>query len=137
MSRTEKLAILYKQASGLNEDLPAQLMNKLSIYGDILEIIGGLHSASVGAWKLAESKRRETIAGAMVYGAEVEGGQQAKTAKEKEAIAEVVGAEARREEALAEQEATRWKNAYMSTQEQIQIMKKRYEHLCNVSKGGI
>jgi hypothetical protein len=131
MTKTEKLALLYKKASALNEDLPKELMDKLSIYGQILEIIGGLHSEAVGVWKMAEANRRETLAS--VYTLDVNGSN-----KDREQRAEMAAAEARREEAKAEQEAQRWKNAYNSTSEQINIMKKRYDHLVNVfNKGGI
>jgi hypothetical protein len=136
VSKTEKLAQLYKKANGLNEELPIELMNKLSLYGQILELIGGLHADSVKAWRLAEAKRRETIASAIVYGPELEGAE-VKTAKDREAVAEVIGAAARKEEALAEAEAQRWKNAYQSNIEMIQILKKKYEHLQSVAKGGI
>jgi DNA relaxase NicK len=58
--------------------------------------------------------------------------------KDRENKAEMAATQSRRDEAKAEQEATRWKNAYNSTNEQINIMKKRYDHLCNVfNKGGI
>jgi hypothetical protein len=131
MTKTEKLAQLYKKASSLNEDLPKELMDKLSLYGQILEIIGGLHSESVGAWKMAEAFRRETLA--TIYSLDPEG-----TVKDKENKAEMGATQARREEAKAEAEAQRWKNAYNSTNEQINIMKKRYDHLVNVfQKGGI
>lgn len=136
MNRAEKLSALYKKANSLNEELPKELIEKLSLYGQILEVIGGLHSEAVKAWRLAEAKRRETIASAIVYGAELEG-TQANTAKEKEAAAEVIGAQARREEAIAEAEAQRWKNAFVSTSEFLQILKKRYDHLREISKGGI
>jgi hypothetical protein len=131
MSKTEKLAQLYKRASGLNEDLPKELMDKLSLYGQILELIGGLHAEAVGAWKLAEALRRETIA--TIYSLDPEGSN-----KDREHKAEMGATEARKEEAKTEKEATRWKNAYNSTNEQINIMKKRYDHLVNVfQKGGI
>lgn len=131
MSRTEKLSQLYKKASSLNEDLPPQLMDKLSIYGQILELIGGLHADSVGTWKLKEAARRETLA--TIYSLDPEGSN-----KDRENKAEMGAAIARREEAEAEKEATRWKNAYNSTNEQINIMKKRYDHLVNVlNKGGV
>jgi hypothetical protein len=136
MCKTEKLAVLYKKANALDEEIPKMLMDKLSLYGQILELIGGLYADSVKAWKLAEAKRRETIASAIVYGAELEGAE-VKTAKDREAVAEVVGAASRREEALTESEAQRWKNAYISTQEMIQILKKKYDHLKEVAKGGI
>lgn len=136
MTKAEKLSTLYKKANALNEELPAELMSKLSLYGQVLELIGGLHADSVKAWKLAEAKRRETIASAIVYGAELEG-KEVKTAKEKEAAAEVIGATARLEEALAEAEATRWKNAYCSTQEMVNILKKKYDHMREIAKGGV
>ena len=137
MTKEEKLSKLYKQAMQYNEDLPAELMQKLSIYGQILEIIGGLHSESVSAWKLAESTRRETIANAMAYGANTDKEPVGTSAKDREAVAEAIGAESRRKESEAEGEALRWKNAYNSTSEQINMMKKRYDQLANVAKGGV
>lgn len=131
MSKAERLAALYKKASGLDEDNPKQLMDKLSIYGQILELLGGLHADSVGAWRLAEAFRRETIS--TVYSLDPEGSN-----KDRENKAEMAAVQARQAEGKAEQEATRWKNAYNSTNEQINIMKKRYDHLVNVfQKGGI
>lgn len=131
MSKTDKLTILYKKAAVCNEDLPAELMNKLSLYGQILELIGGLHAESVGEWKMAEALRRETLA--TVYSLDPEGSN-----KDRENKAEMAATQARRKEAETEKEATRWKNAYNSTNEQINIMKKRYDHLVNVfQKGGI
>lgn len=129
-TRTEKLKTLYDRAKGLNEDLPMDLMNKLSIYGQILELIGALHAEAVGAWKVAEAHRREALA--TVYSLDPEGSN-----KDRENKAEMAAAPHRRDEAQAEKEATRWKNAYNSTNEQINIMKKRYDHLVNVAKGGI
>jgi hypothetical protein len=128
--KKSRLAELYEKAAGYNEDFPAQLMNKLSIYGQILEILGKEHAKAVGQWKLAEAKRRETLA--TVYSLDPEGSN-----KDRENKAEMAAAQSRKEEAEAERDATRWKNAYNSTSEQINIMKKRYDHLCNVSKGGI
>lgn len=136
-NKTERLAELYKRASVLDENLPAQLMDKLSIYGQILELLGGFHASSVEVWKLAEANRREVIGSTEYYGPEYDG-KSPKTGVEKSALGEILGAEARRNEGKAEAEAIRWKNAYNSTIEQINIMKKRYDHLCNVlMKGGI
>jgi hypothetical protein len=128
--RIAKLTDLYKKADALNEELPAQLMQKLSIYGQILELLGGMWAAATKDWKLAEAKRRETIA--TVYSLNPEG-----TTKDKEMQAEMAAAEWRRKEAEYEAEALRWKAAYIATQEQIQILKKKYEHLKEVAKGGI
>jgi hypothetical protein len=129
--RIEKLKELYNQAASLDEELPKELMDKLSIYGQILELLGGMWAAATKDWKLAEAKRREAIASH--YALNPNG-----TTKDKEMQAEMAAAEWRRKEAEYEAEALRWKAAYIATQEQINIMKKKYEHLVNVSqKGGI
>lgn len=131
MTKTEKLKHLYKKANSLDEDNPKELIDKLSLYGQILELIGGLHADAVGDWRLKEALRRETIS--TVYSLDPEGSN-----KDRENKAEMAASEARQEEGKAEREATRWKNAYNSTNEQINIMKKRYDHLVNVfHKGGI
>jgi hypothetical protein len=129
--KIQKLKELYKQANELDEELPAQLMDKLSIYGQILELLGGMWAAATKDWKLAEAKRREAIASH--YALNPNG-----TTKDREMQAEMAAAEWRRKEAEYEAEALRWKAAYVATQEQINIMKKKYEHLVNVyQKGGI
>jgi hypothetical protein len=130
LNKGNKLSTLYKQASSLNEDLPTELMKKLSIYGEIYELLGGFHSEATGSWKLAEAKRRETIA--TVYSLDPEGSN-----KDREHKAEMAAKDTRREEAKTEAEATRWKNARESVYEQIQIMKKRYDHLKSVANGGV
>lgn len=129
-SKTDKLRELYAKAASLNEELPKELMDKLSIYGQILEILGGMWAAATKDWKLAEAKRRETIA--TIYTLDPEG-----TTKDREMKAEMAAAEWRQKEAEYEAEALRWKAAYLSTQEQIQILKKKYEHMKEVAKGGI
>jgi hypothetical protein len=130
-TKLAKLTELYKKAASLNEELPKELMDKLSIYGQILEILGRMWAEATKDWKLAEATRRETIA--TVYSLDPEG-----TVKDKEMKAELAAKEWRRKEAELEAETLRWKNAYTSTLEQINIMKKKYEHLCNVlQKGGI
>lgn len=135
-SRTNKLAVLYKKAGTLNEDYPHELIKKLSIYGQILELVGGMHADAVREWKLAESRRREVIASAMIYHAELEGAE-IKTAADRAAAAEVAGAQARREEAIAEGTAQKWRNAKDAIENQINIMKKVYEHHLSVAKGGV
>lgn len=130
MKKVDRLKRLYKQAEQLNEENPKELIDKLSIYGQILELLGGLWAAAHSDWKMAEATRKETIAS--VYSLDPEG-----TNKDREMKAEMAAKEWRRKEAQYEAEALRWKNAYTSTQEQIQIMKKRYEHMQNVLKGGV
>lgn len=128
--RIVKLEELYKKANELDEEFPKQLIDKLSLYGQILEIIGGLWASAHSDWKMAEAKRRETLA--TVYTYDPEGSN-----KDREMKAEMAAAEWRRKEAQYEGEAMRWKAAYQSVLEQIQILKKRYEHMQNVANGGI
>ena len=130
MSNADKLKQLYNQANSLNEELPGDLMKKLSLYGRILELLGGFHASSMKTWKLAEATRREALASAYTYA-------NGNSAKDKENQAEILAAESRRNEALAEAEAMRWKNAYTSTQEQIQIMKLQLRDMKDVQGGGV
>jgi hypothetical protein len=124
-NKVKRLSELYKQANQLNEEFSKELIEKLSIYGQILEIIGGLWSEAHAEWKLAEAKRKDTIA--TVYSLDPEG-----TNKDREMKAEMAAKEWRLKEAQFEGEALRWKAAYQSVIEQIQILKKRYEHMQNV-----
>lgn len=135
VTANDKLRTYYNAADKLNEEFPKELMDKLSIYGRILEIIGGLHADALREWKLAESERKGTIA--ETYMIVLNEGDKPATSKYREMVAEQTAIDLRRKEAIAESEAMRWRNAYNSVLEQIQIMKKRYEHLTNVSKGGI
>jgi hypothetical protein len=124
-NKVKRLGELYKQANQLNEEFPKELIEKLSIYGQILEIIGGLWADAHSEWKLAEAKRKDTIAS--VYTLDPEG-----TNKDREMKAEMAAKEWRLKEAQFEGEALRWRAAYTSVVEQINIMKKRYEHMQNV-----
>ncbi|MED5050626.1 hypothetical protein P9850_01915 [Anoxybacillus rupiensis] len=131
MSKLDKLTELYKKAASLNEELPAQLIEKMSLYGQIYELLGFLHAEAEGDYGLKEAERKEVIATVFCLDPE-------KTVKEREMKAELASVPKRKEEAEARKEAIRWKNARESVLEQINIMKKKYEHLVNVlQKGGI
>lgn len=130
MTNLEKLSSLYKQANSLSEDLPGDIVKKLSLYGRILELLGGFHATAVKEWKLAEATRREALASAFMY--DIEGSAVERTNK-----AEVAAANTRKKEAETEAEATRWKNAYNSTSEQIQILKLQLKDMQEVAKGGV
>lgn len=130
MTLEEKLGQLYKQAEGLNESLPAELIKKMKIYGDILIITGKLHAAALQEWKLAEAIRKETIAKCFAY--DPEG-----TAKEREMKAEFAASEHRKKEAITEANCMRWRNAYNSTIEIINIMKLQLKDMKDVGNGGI
>ena len=129
MPKIDRLKELYAKTNGLDEDYPKDLLDKLSIYGQILSIIGDLHAECTKDWKLAEAERRDTIAN---FYSQFEG-----TIKDKEMEAEAKSKAQRQKEAELEGESIKWKNRYNSTLEQIQIMKKRYDHLKEVAKGGI
>jgi hypothetical protein len=126
----DKLKELYKQVSVLSDDFPAELIKKLSLYGKILELTGKLHAASLKDWKLAEATRKETIA--TVYSLDPQ-----KTVKDKEYKAEMAAAPYRRQEAEAEAECMRWRNAYTSTVEMIQIIKVQIKDIQENLKGGV
>jgi len=131
MSKTQRLSELYKKAASLNEELPMELMQKLSVYGQIYETLGAIHADAEGDYCMKEAERKEIIATVFCLDPE-------KTVKEREMKVELAAAEKRKEEAEARKEMTRWKNARESVLEQINIMKRKYEHLVNVlQKGGI
>jgi len=130
MSNMDKLSALYKQANSLNDELPGDIVKKLSLYGKILELLGGFHAVSVKNWKLAEATRRETMASAFCY--DIDGSIVERTNK-----AEIVAAPSRRKEAETEAEAQRWRNAYNSTSEIIQILKLQLRDMQNLDRGGV
>ncbi|PEE42826.1 hypothetical protein [Bacillus pseudomycoides] len=126
----EKLKDLYTKAAGLNEELPGDLLQKLKIYGDILSITGKLHASALSDWKMSEAIRKETIAKCFTF--DPEG-----TAKEREMKAEFAASDHRKNEAQAEAACMRWKNAYNSTSEIINILKIQLRDMKDIDKGGI
>ena len=130
MMGIEKLKELYGKTSRLNEELPGDIVRKLSLYGSILEVTGRMHANSVKDWKLAEATRREALASAFCY--DIDGSIVERTNK-----AEIAAAPSRRKEAETEAEAQRWRNAYNSTSEIIQILKLQLRDMQNLDKGGV
>ncbi|MED1403821.1 hypothetical protein P4U07_13465 [Bacillus mycoides] len=126
----EKLKELYARAAGLNEEFPGDLLQKLKIYGDILSLTGKLHAASLSDWKMAEAIRKETIAKCFTY--DPNG-----TAKEREMKAEFAASEHRKAEAQAEAACMRWRNAYNSTTEIINILKIQLRDMKDLNSGGV
>lgn len=131
MSRDEeKLKELYTKAAGLNDELPGDLLQKLKIYGDILSITGKLHAAALSDWKMAEAIRKETIAKCFTF--DPEG-----TAREREMKAEFAASDHRKTEAQAEASCMRWRNAYSSTSEIINILKIQLKDMKDLKNGGV
>lgn len=117
----KRLDELYKQAESMNEENPSQLAKQIEIYAEILGIIGKFHAASAYDYGKAYADRKQ------IYGillANTDG-----TQRDKEGVAEEGSYEARLEEAKAESEMIRWKNAFIATQELIQAKKKSLEVL--------
>lgn len=137
MSKASKLGELYKKAATLNEDFPAQLIDKLSVYGQIYELIGGLYADALDRHGIAEIERKDTIANAIVYRPSVDGEEPPTSDKRAEAVGIVLAREKFIAEKKAESEVLRWRAAREAVEAQIQIMKKRYEHIVNVAKGGV
>lgn len=130
MTPEQQLGILYKQVNQLSDELPCDVLKKLKLYAEILTWTGKLHSESLKAWKMAEALRKETIA--TVYTYDPEG-----TVKDKEYKAEVAAAEHRRNEAKAEGDCMRWRNAYTSTTEYINILKIQLKDMKDLNQGGV
>ncbi|MEH6848594.1 hypothetical protein [Bacillus pseudomycoides] len=126
----EKLKELYSKAAELDDDLPGDLLKKLTLYGEILSITGKLHAASLSDWKMAEAARKETIAKFFMS-------NQAGTAKERDMKAELAVSKHRKNEAQAEASCMRWKNAYSSTIEIINIIKIQLRDMKDLRNGGV
>lgn len=93
----------------------------MQIYTEVLMLIGKMHAATLQEWKLAESNRRLALSSAYL--------SDIGTIKEKEARAEVAANPFRKEAALKEAETLRWKNAYVATQEMINVLKLKLKDL--------
>lgn len=126
----EKLKELYSKAAELDDELPGDLIQKLKYYGEILSITGRLHAASLSDWKMSEAVRKETIAKFFIS-------NQDGTAKERDMKAELAVSKYRKMEAQAEASCMRWKNAYNSTMEIINILKIQLRDMKDLRGGGV
>ncbi|WP_242224533.1 hypothetical protein [Bacillus cereus group sp. BfR-BA-01380] len=125
-----KLKCLYSKVAELDDSLPGDLIQKLKYHGEILSIIGLLHAASLSEWKMAEVERKETIA--KLFLSNKEG-----TAKERDMKVELAVSKCRKKEARAEALCMRWKNAYNSTIEIINILKLQLRDMKDIQNGGV
>lgn len=118
---TTKLDQLYKKANDYNEDIPSDLAKKIVVYTEILRVLGVYIAHSTYKLGQIEADRRREYAIAIVR----EGG----TAKEREGKAELRITKYRKMEYQAEADLIKWKNAYDSTKELINALKKQLEVL--------
>lgn len=114
--RLDKLAEIYVEVKSYDEMNPLQLSKKIEAYSRILRILGDYIAQSVYIHGEAYAKRKANYGHVLEH---FEG-----TQKEKEGRAETTIFRLRLREAEAEAEMVKWKYAYISTQEQIQAMKK-------------
>ena len=132
----KKIKEITAKTKQLDENLPAELLKKMHYYGQLLELYGIKQAQTTEEWKKAEATRKTVLGHFKTYGAELEGVDEPKTAVDKEAQAEVAAKDYRQREAEAEGMALHWKARREALYEQIQIMKKIYEHHVNVNNHG-
>lgn len=120
---------LYREANEKLEDDPLELQEKMTIYGNIFELMGDLEAAATGQKELAYAYRQEMNAKKFFYTVNMKQGETTKklTADERKAIAELSVRQYRRNEARFAEESKKWKNRRDSVLEQINIMKRRQD----------
>lgn len=124
-----RLSELYKMANDKLEDDPLELQEKLTLYGDIFEIMGDLEALAVGQKELAYAYRQETNAQKYLHTVNMKLGDTVKklTGDERKAVAELAVRDFRRNEARFAEASKKWKNRRDSVLEQINIMKRRQD----------
>jgi|SRR5690554_1482932 len=123
----DRLKKLYAEIESLRDDIPAQKSRKIYLLGQVLQIIGKFHADAVRSHGRAYAERKR------VWGEAITG--HSGTAKDKEGMAEVKAYNARIEEAEAEADMWRWRNAFIATQELINAEKKDLEVLMKEYEG--
>lgn len=115
MELEKQLKMKYVQIEQMNESIPKELAREITLWAEVLNIIGQLHAAAVYEYGLSQSNRREAYSQAVKT---AEGTQIVK-----ESTAEIAAKPYRDKEASAESEVDKWKSAFIST-----------EHIINAKK---
>jgi hypothetical protein len=118
---SDKLKRIYNEADALSHEIPAELSKKITLYTRALLIVGRYHADAVRAHGKAYAERKR------VWGETIL--SSSGTAKDKEGMAEKECYPYRVQEADAEGEMWTWRNAYNSTQEVINALKKELDTL--------
>lgn len=129
--------LMIEEANKLNEENPMDLHKKMKIYGEVKMMYGDLYAKMTLDYSLCKAKRKEMVNHFKTFGAQINGAEAPRTVSEKESQAELAAASFYEEEAKYEARALHFRNRYESISEQINILKKKYEHLVNVAKGGV
>jgi hypothetical protein len=122
---------LYKMTDELDESNSDDLQKKLTVYGNIYEIIGDLEAFAVGKSKLNYAYRKEVNATAYLNKTKSKDGLRTLTSKERESVAELATRQYRKLEAEYEHESRKWQNRRDSVLEQINIMKRKQDGIGN------
>jgi hypothetical protein len=128
-AQIKRLMELYKMSEEKLEDDPLELQEKMTLFGEIYEIMGDLEALAVGQKELAYAYRQEVNAHKFLHAAKVKQGETVKkpTGDERKAYAELAVRPYRRNEARFAEESKKWKNRRDSVLEQINIMKRRQD----------
>lgn len=122
---------LYSMVDELDETNSDDLQKKLTIFGNIYEIIGDLEAFAVGKSKLNYAYRKEVNATAYLNKTKSKDGLRNLTSKERESVAELATRKYRKLEAEYEHESRKWQNRRDSVLEQINIMKRKQDGIGN------
>lgn len=112
---SEKLTEIYNKIEKLNDEIPAELSRKITLYSQALLMIGRYHSMAVRDHGHCYAERKR------IWGETILSSKG--TGKEKEGAAEKACYQARVKEADTEMEVWKWRNAFTSTQEIINAIK--------------
>lgn len=123
----EKFIRLSETAESLDENNPMQLIQKMQLYGHMLDVVKDLATASKNDAKKAYSDRKRAYADSYLRSANVVSPHTNKklTSAERKEYAEMMITKYREREADLEQEAEKWKYTFEMLVEQINIMKYR------------
>lgn len=130
----EQYLRLSKMADRLDEDNPAQLLDKLRIYGQMLDVVKDLATAAKNDYKRAYAERKRAYAEYYLRSATLQNPYTGKkyTAIERREYAEIKIKNYREMEANLEKEADKWKYTFEMLVEQINIMKYRAKNIRSV-----
>lgn len=130
-SRLIELSNLYQMADPLSDDDLMELQQKLVLYGRIYEIIGDLEAFAAGKSKMNYAYRKEVAAQTYLSKTQDKSGKRL-TSTERDAVAELASKKYRRLEAEYEYESKRWSNRREAVLEQINILKRKHDGICNM-----
>lgn len=126
-----ELSELYAMAGERLDTDPLELQEKLTLFGQIHEIMGDLEAVAVGQEKLAYAYRQEVAARKFMSSRQMDLDKDGKLTKltgdERRAVSELTVMRYRRNEARFAQESKKWRNRRDSVLEQINIMKRRQD----------